>query len=81
MIVWNIFEDFVNEEKVKQIGISNIQEIVWLRLISDNSNVKFNIVQNRFYIETNLDKEIGDYCTMTGIIYQSLCKLSSNYNI
>jgi diketogulonate reductase-like aldo/keto reductase len=78
MTVWKIFESFVNEGIVKQIGISNIYSLKQLEKIWDNASVKPSVIQNRFYKESNYDKDIRKFCDENGIIYQSFWTLTAN---
>jgi diketogulonate reductase-like aldo/keto reductase len=81
MTVWKIFEEFVSEGKVKQIGISNIYSIKLLEKIWDNAKVKPSVIQNRFYADTSYDTEIRKFCRLNGIIYQSFWTLTANPKI
>ena len=76
--VWKIFEEFVKEGKVKQIGISNIYSLKDLIKIYDSAEIKPAVIQNRFYSQTNFDKSIRSFCKKNGIAYQSFWTLTAN---
>jgi diketogulonate reductase-like aldo/keto reductase len=81
MIVWKIFEEFIKQGKVKQIGISNIYSLPLLQKVWDNSKIKPSVIQNRFYAQTNHDTELRKFCNSNGIIYQSFWTLTGNPEI
>jgi diketogulonate reductase-like aldo/keto reductase len=78
MKVWKIFEEFVKIGKVKQIGISNIYSLTDLMKIFKIAEVKPAVIQNRFYLQTNYDRGIRDFCRENEIIYQSFWTLTAN---
>eukprot|EP00906_Rhabdomonas_costata_P008966 RCo012712 len=77
MEVWRVFEQFVADGKVKQLGISNVSseelEALWAEAI-----VKPAVVQNRFYRRTGFDRKLRAFCSANGIIYQSFWTLTAN---
>lgn len=79
--VWKEFETFVNEGKVKKIGISNIYSLEYLEKIWNEVSLKPSIIQNRFYSETNYDSEIRKFCAKNSIVYQSFWTLTGNPHI
>lgn len=81
MRVWKVFETFYEKGTVKQLGISNIYEKSLLEMIWSKSIVKPSVVQNRFYSDTNYDKELREFCKSKGIIYQSFWTLTANPHI
>ena len=81
LIVWNLFEEFVNQGKVRQIGISNIYKIDLLKKIWQDSTIKPSVIQNRFYRDSSYDFELRKFCKEKGIIYQSFWTLTANPNI
>lgn len=78
MTVWKIFESFVKEGKVYQIGISNIYSLKLLEKIWDNASIKPAVIQNRFYKQSDYDVDIRNFCDKNGIIYQSFWTLTAN---
>jgi diketogulonate reductase-like aldo/keto reductase len=79
--VWKIFEEFVNQGKVKQIGISNIYKLDLLKKIWLDSSIKPSVIQNRFYRDSFYDYDIRKFCKEKGIIYQSFWTLTANPDI
>jgi diketogulonate reductase-like aldo/keto reductase len=81
MMVWNIFEEFHSEGKVRFLGISNIYNVELLKKIWINAKIKPSIIQNRFYEDTNYDQSIRTFCRENGIVYQSFWTLTANPHI
>lgn len=78
--VWRVFEKFVADGKVKQLGISNIYDNAKLKALYSMASIKPSVVQNRFYSETNFDTDLRKFCKEHGIFYQSFWTLSANRN-
>jgi diketogulonate reductase-like aldo/keto reductase len=76
--VWRTFETFVGAGQVRRLGISNCYDLSDLEFLFDGAEIKPAIVQNRFYADTNYDREIRAYCNDNKIIYQSFWTLSAN---
>lgn len=76
--VWRTFESFVEEGKVKTLGISNCYNIDTLQLLYNEAKVKPVVVQNRFYAQSQFDPEIRSFCKAHNITYQSFWTLSAN---
>ena len=81
MEVYRECEKFVDEGRVKQLGISNLYDISSLRKLYDDARHKPSVIQNRFYDETNFDHEIRQFCREKNIFYQSFWTLTANPNI
>lgn len=79
--VYQKMEEYVKQDLIGQIGISNCYEIELLEFIYDNASVKPKVVQNRFYKDSSYDKEIRKYCISKGITYQSFWSLTANPHI
>ena len=79
--IWKIFEEYVKLGKIKQIGISNIYSIELLKYMWNNTEIKPSVIQNRFYSDSEYDKEIRKFCCENGIVYQSFWTLTANPNI
>lgn len=76
--VWRVFESFVKEGKVRQLGLSNCYDKrTFLRLYED-SIIKPKVLQNRFYSRSGFDTELRSLCDEYGITYQSFWTLSAN---
>lgn len=81
MTVWREFESAVAAGKVRMLGISNIYDLPMLRALYEESTVKPKFVQNRFYRESDYDKELRAFCRSHDITYQSFWTLTANPNI
>jgi len=79
--VWRIFEEYVKAGKIKAIGVSNIYSLSLLEKLWEKAEVKPSIVQNRFYAQTDYDKEIRKFCAENRILYQSFWTLTANPHI
>jgi len=75
---WHSFESFVDSKTIRQLGISNCYNRTDLERLCESARIKPAIVQNRFYAETNYDRDIRAFCDRNQIIYQSFWTLSAN---
>jgi diketogulonate reductase-like aldo/keto reductase len=75
---WRALESFVDTGQVRQLGISNCYNRADLERLYKTARIKPAIIQNRFYAETNYDREIRAFCDQSQIIYQSFWTLSAN---
>jgi len=78
---WKVLEGFINEGKVKQIGMSNCYSLPYFKKIYDNATVKPSVLQNRFYAESGYDKKLRQFCKEKGIFYQAFWILTANQHI
>jgi len=78
MQVWREFEKFVAEGKVRQLGLSNCYDLDVLQGVYAEATVKPSVLQNRFYDDTDYDREIRKFCAETRILYQSFWTLTAN---
>lgn len=76
--VWSVFEQFVDEGTVLQLGISNCYNLRDLKQLYKTATIKPAILQNRFHKETGFDIKIRNACYNMGITYQSFWTLSAN---
>ena len=76
--VWQTFESLVDARGVRQLGISNCYQLEQLRELYDSARFKPAVVQNRFYAQTQYDREIRAFCRQQGILYQSFWTLTAN---
>ena len=80
-IVWQKMEEFVQKKEVGQLGISNCYDLDVLVYLFNNAKVKPSVVQNRFYAQSDYDKDIRKFCLKNKIIYESFWSLSANPHI
>lgn len=78
LLVWSVMESFVQEGKVKQIGISNMYDADAVRYLYEKANIKPAVVQNRFYGDTQYDVAIRQFCRDHAMEYQSFWTLGAN---
>ena len=79
--VWRAMEALADTGQVRQIGISNCYRLEQLKSLWESARVKPAVLQNRFYAETDYDREIRAYCREHQIIYQSFWTLAANPQI
>ena len=75
---WRALESFVDAGQVRQLGISNCYRQDDIKGLYEGARIKPAVVQNRFYADTNYDRDIRAYCDQHQIIYQSFWTLSAN---
>ncbi|CAF2085368.1 unnamed protein product [Rotaria magnacalcarata] len=81
MEVYREFENFVDQGRVKQLGISNLYSLNGLKMLYDDARHKPCVIQNRFHAKTNFDSEIRRFCREKNIYYQSFWTLTANPQI
>jgi diketogulonate reductase-like aldo/keto reductase len=75
---WRALETLVDAGTVRQLGLSNCYRLDDLRSLHEAVRIKPAVVQNRFYSDTNYDRDIRALCNQHQIIYQSFWTLSAN---
>lgn len=79
LVVWRVFEDFVNQGKVRNIGVSNMYDFYRFRSLYDQMTIKPSHLQNRFYAESDFfSTQLREFCKEKGILYQSFWTLTGN---
>jgi diketogulonate reductase-like aldo/keto reductase len=78
---WAVLESFVNDGFVKQIGISNCYDPKLFKRLFNEAKVKPSLLQNRFYNETDYDKELRAFCNEQGVYYQCFWTVNANPHI
>ena len=78
LAVWRALETHVDTGLVRQLGISNCYRLDDLKGLNEAVRIKPAVVQNRFYADTNYDRDLRDFCDQHQIIYQSFWTLSAN---
>lgn len=81
MQVWQAMEEICNESGAKILGISNCYSLNMLQELYQEAKIKPSVLQNRFYIETEYDKNIRKWCLESNITYQSFWTLTANPHI
>jgi diketogulonate reductase-like aldo/keto reductase len=75
---WRALETLTETGLVRQLGISNCYNADQLKSLDEAARIKPAVVQNRFYADTNYDRDVRAYCDQQQIIYQSFWTLSAN---
>ncbi len=79
--VYRAFEKLYKNKEVRQLGISNCYDLQTLKHLYEDAEIKPAVIQNRFYDESNYDKEIRAWCKDHNVIYQSFWSLTANPHI
>ena len=75
--VWKEMEKIHKEKQTHHLGISNVN-LGQLQELYEKALVKPTFVQNRCYAQLGWDKEIRQFCTQKGLIYQGFSLLTAN---
>lgn len=78
MTVWKAFEEFVDQGKVRKLGVSNCYDLGKFTNIYNDARIKPSILQNRFYMESGFDVQLRSFCAEHDIKYQSFWTLTAN---
>lgn len=78
MLAWKTMEEIYQGQGAKQLGISNCYNLEQLERLYHDASVKPTVLQNRFYKESDFDKELRGFCSENNIIYQSFWTLTAN---
>jgi len=76
--VWRAMERIFHSGGAKQLGISNCYDLHQFEGLYRSAEVKPAVIQNRFYAETQYDRQIRDFCRQQRIVYQSFWTLTAN---
>lgn len=55
---------------MKLIGVSNMYDVETLEMLEDESGVKPDVVQNRWYKGNGWDKNVVRWCTANDVRYE-----------
>ena len=78
MTAWAAMEALQKAGGTRQLGISNCYSIDVMKQLYADANVKPALVQNRFYQQTGYDRDLRNWCSKNGVIYQSFWTLIAN---
>jgi len=78
MKVWRVMESFVDEGKVRRLGISNCYDYNTFLAIYQQARIKPSVLQNRLYAESDFDSELRQFAKENNIWYQSFWTLTAN---
>jgi len=79
--VWEAMERIYERKEALNLGISNCYDLSVLKKLYEKSHVKPAFVQNRFYSDSDYDKELRTWCESKQIHYQSFWSLTANPHI
>lgn len=78
--VWKVLEEYVNDGKILQLGISNCYDPGRFQRIYKHVTIKPKVLQNRFHKQSNFDVKLREICDTLGVQYQSFWTLTANNN-
>jgi len=76
--VWKAMEDIYKRSEALHLGISNCYDLQVLKKLYESCEIKPAFIQNRFYKESEYDKELRLWCDTKNIRYQSFWSLTAN---
>ena len=76
--VWQAMEQIAESGEALRLGISNCYDLALLQKLYEESTIKPTILQNRFYSDSDYDKDLRKFCKDKGIVYQSFWSLTAN---
>lgn len=80
LTAWRTMETFVDDGRVRRLGISNCYDFDVFKKLYDEARIKPSVLQNRLYADSNFDTELRAFCKEHGIWYQSFWTLTANRN-
>lgn len=78
---WRVLECFVENGSVRQLGISNCYDPNLFMRLFQETKIKPSVLQNRFYEDSDYDKELRAFCSQNGVYYQSFWTVNANMHI
>ncbi|WVR07834.1 hypothetical protein IAU60_004877 [Kwoniella sp. DSM 27419] len=78
LAAYRTLEDFVDQGKVRRLGVSNIYDPALLSWLIQEARVGLSVVQNRWYEGNGWDWEVYDICQANDIRYQSFWTLTGS---
>lgn len=81
LTAWDAMEQIHMHKGALELGISNCYELNILEKLYNDAQVKPTILQNRFYRDSDYDKDLRLFCAKNGITYQSFWTLTANPHI
>ena len=78
LTVWQAMENIAETGGAFHLGISNCYDLNLFVKLYETAKIKPSILQNRFYSDTEYDKELRTFCKQHDIVYQSFWSLTAN---
>lgn len=75
---WHALESLVDAGRARQLGISNCYRLDQLEVLCRAARIRPAVLQNRFYADTDYDRDIRAFCGAERIVYQSFWTLTAN---
>jgi diketogulonate reductase-like aldo/keto reductase len=77
---WRAMEAVHDSGRARLLGVSNIS-LDQLQLLCGEAKIRPRFVQNRCYASRGWDRQIREWCTANGIIYQGFSLLTANRGV
>lgn len=77
---WKAMESIHDSGKVRWLGVSNVS-LDQLQALHQQARVKPQFVQNRCYAIHGWDRNVREFCTANGIVYQGFSLLTANRDV
>ncbi len=74
---WRAMEEIQATGKIRHLGVSNVN-LAQLRALCDGAKQKPKFAQIRCYAKNTWEKEIRDYCSKQGVVFQGFSLLTAN---
>jgi diketogulonate reductase-like aldo/keto reductase len=74
---WRAVEAIHDSGKVRLLGVSNV-DLEQLQLLCEKARVRPRFVQNRCYAVMGWDRDVREFCSANGIVYQGFSLLTAN---
>ena len=78
LTIWQAMENVAESGGTLRLGISNCYDLNLFVKLYETAKIKPSILQNRFYSDTDYDKELREFCKQKSITYQSFWSLTAN---
>lgn len=77
--VWRVMETFVDDGRVRRLGLSN-SNFLQFKTLYEMARIKPSVAQNRFHARTKFDTKLRHFCRDHDIWYQSFWTLTANWD-
>jgi diketogulonate reductase-like aldo/keto reductase len=74
---WRAMEAIHDSGRARLLGVSNVT-LEQLQLLCEHARLRPQFVQNRCYAATGWDRQLREFCTANGLIYQGFSLLTAN---
>jgi diketogulonate reductase-like aldo/keto reductase len=77
---WGAMEELHDGGRVRLLGVSNVS-LEQLQRLCDQARVPPRFVQNRCYASRGWDRDVRQFCTANGLVYQGFSMLTANRDL